>query len=106
MSTKIENIDDFNEVNKNIKPYVGMGLTVLHNSGQSACTVVRVSKTGKTIWFQEDFSYGTNYNYTYEQNPDAMIKQARLHESGIVNVFRFGLRAVLGFRETLYVPSK
>ena len=35
-------------------PTIGGGATVCHYSDRTACTVVRVSPSGKTIWMQED----------------------------------------------------
>ncbi|MEY4244532.1 MAG: hypothetical protein RLZZ245_2117 [Verrucomicrobiota bacterium] len=35
-------------------PAVGDGATVCHYSDRSACIVIRVSPSGKTVWMQED----------------------------------------------------
>jgi hypothetical protein len=35
-------------------PTVGDGATVCHYSDRTACTVIRISASGKTVWMQED----------------------------------------------------
>lgn len=35
-------------------PTVGDGATVCHYSDRTACTVIRISPSGKTLWMQED----------------------------------------------------
>jgi hypothetical protein len=37
-------------------PAVGHGATICHFSDRTACTVVRVSPSGKTIWIQVDMA--------------------------------------------------
>lgn len=74
---------------------IGDGVTVKHYSDATACTVIRISASGKTVWLQEDkatldnwkphFTPGgfgghcfNNYEqkYTYEPNPEGVIHRA------------------------------
>jgi len=43
------------------KPTVGGGATVCHYSDRTACTVTRVSSSGKTVWMQEDIAVHDNW---------------------------------------------
>jgi hypothetical protein len=82
-------------------PTVGCGATVCHYSDRTACTVIRVSPSGKTIWMQEDtavlddwkpeFDAGgfaghcvnnTEQTYKYSPNPDGPVHRASRRKDG------------------------
>jgi hypothetical protein len=77
------------EVKAPVVPVVGMGATLCYLSDRHACTVVWVSKTGKTIRIQEDTATRTDKNgvsesqdYTFTPNPNGAIHEARLTKRG------------------------
>jgi hypothetical protein len=82
-------------------PKPGDGVTICHFSDRTACTVVRVGASGKTIWLQEDtatldgwkpeilpggFSGHCTNNaeqrYAYQPNPNGAIHRASLRKDG------------------------
>ncbi len=88
----------------NDKPWMakpGDGTTICHHSDRTACTVVRVSASGKTVHIQEDHATLDNWKpefvaggfaghcvnnaeqrYTYQPNPQGVIHRASLRKDG------------------------
>lgn len=83
------------------KPAVGDGATICHYSDRIACTVVRISASGKTLWMREDSSTLDNWKpeivpggfaghcvnnaeqrYIYQPNPDGRVHRASLRKDG------------------------
>jgi hypothetical protein len=72
-----------------IVPTVGMGVTICMWSDRHAGTVVRVSPSGKTLWYQEDTAIRIDSNgmsemqdYAYTPNSGATVEVARLNKRG------------------------
>jgi hypothetical protein len=82
-------------------PIVGHGATICHYSDRTACTVVRVSPSGKTLYLQSDkavldgwkpeFLTGgfaghcvNNHEqrYAYQPSPDGHVFRASLRKDG------------------------
>lgn len=71
-------------------PVVGMGVTVLLWSDRHAGTIIRVSPSGKTFWFQDDKvtridnlgMTDSGQKYSYEPNPNAPEQKAVLTKKG------------------------
>lgn len=82
-------------------PAVGGGATVCHYSDRTACTVIRVSPSGKTVYLQSDtavlydwkpeFDPGgfaghctnnTEQQYAYQPNPQGAIHRASVRKDG------------------------
>lgn len=83
-------------------PAVGQGATICHHCDRTACTIVAVSESGKTISLQPDHAEPRNWKpeimpggfaghctnnhnqrYRYRSNPDAPIWKARLCKGGL-----------------------
>ena len=83
------------------KPTVGDGATVCHYSDRTACTVIRISPSGKTVWMREDIATldgwkpeivpggfaghcvnNAEQRYTYQPNPDGRVHRASLRKGG------------------------
>ncbi len=82
-------------------PTVGGGATVCHYSDRTACTVIRISPSGKTVWMQEDIAVHDNWKpdikpggfaghcvnnteqrYAYQPNLQGVIHRASLRKDG------------------------
>ena len=82
-------------------PTVGGGASVCHYSDRTACTVIRISPSGKTIWMQEDTAVldgwkpefvaggfgghcvnNTEQRYVYQPNPQGAIHRASVRKDG------------------------
>ena len=82
-------------------PAVGGGATVCHYSDRTACTVIRISPSGKTLWMQEDTAVlddwkpefvaggfgghcvnNTEQTYQYSPNPDGATHRASHRKDG------------------------
>lgn len=82
-------------------PAIGGGVTVCHYSDRTACTVTRISPSGKTIWMQEDTAvldgwkpefvtggfggHCTNnatQSYQYSPNPNGVTHRASRRKDG------------------------
>lgn len=70
-------------------PEVGDGMTICHWTDRTACTVVEVSASGKTIVVQYDTAERADANgmsdaqsYNYRANPDGVKRTARLGRDG------------------------
>jgi hypothetical protein len=67
---------------KNETPVIGMGVTIFHYTDRSAGTIVKISKSGKTIWFSEDKAIRTDSNgmsecQTYEYKFDKAAAEGK-----------------------------
>jgi hypothetical protein len=101
-----------NEIIKDIAPMfpqVGMGCTILHWTDRSPCTIVAVSKTGKSFDFTYDDYRRTDSNgmsqdqtYEYAPRPDAARYKARLSKDGRYRAQ--GQVIVVGKREAYFDP--
>lgn len=87
---------------KHFIPVVGDGATVCHYSDSTACTIIRISASGKTIWIQEDIATladdwkpeiipggfsghcvnNHSQSYTYKPNPEGKVYRASLRKDG------------------------
>ena len=83
-----------------IEPEVGMGATIYYWSDRHACTIVDVSKNGKTVTVTKDTATLTNpdelkcyaggfmghvsgtQKYSYKSNPDGPTTQYSLRKNG------------------------
>lgn len=90
-----------------VKPLLGQGATIQMYTDRLACTVVKVSKSGRKIWIQEDKATRTDSNgmsdygqtYTYEQDLQAEVQQVSLRKDGAWRISgRHGSRVYLGSR--------
>jgi hypothetical protein len=82
-------------------PTVGDGATICHYSDRTACTVIRISPSGKTVWMQQDTAVlddwkpefipggfaghcvnNSEQRYAYESNPDGLVHRASLRKDG------------------------
>ena len=82
-------------------PQVGDGATVCHYSDRTACTIIKVSASGKTIHLQEDHAElddwkpeiipggfaghcvnNSSQQYAYRPKPDGVIHRASLRKDG------------------------
>lgn len=82
-------------------PDIGQGATICHYSDRTACTIVAVSKSGKTISLQPDHAELDNWKpemipggfsahcsnnhsqrYRYQPNPTAEVIKARIRKDG------------------------
>lgn len=75
--------------NRKPTPKIGEGATLRIWTDCHACTVVKISKSGKVVWIQEDRATvvkGTTYDgsaeYTYERNPQGRIWRVSLRKNG------------------------
>lgn len=64
---------------------VGDGATICHWTDRTACTVIGVSPSGKTVTLQADRAIRTDKNgmsdaqtYRYERDPEGHVRKARL----------------------------
>jgi hypothetical protein len=83
------------------QPTVGGGATVCHYSDRTACTVIRISPSGKTVWMQEDTAVldgwkpefipggfsghcvnNTEQRYAYQSDPQGAIYRASVRKDG------------------------
>lgn len=95
-----------------ITPHVGMGATRCYATDRYPFTVVAVSKSGRRITLQEDWSFRTDSNgmsecqeYRYEPNTFAPLVVASLRKDGRwveVGQNGKGSRFVLGSRRRYY----
>jgi hypothetical protein len=95
-------------------PTVGDGATICHFSDRTACTVVRVSPSGKTLYLQPDTATLDGWKpeilpggfaghcvnnheqaYTYQPDPGAPLHRAGLRKDGRYRTTR-GERVVPG----------
>ena len=70
-------------------PVVGMGATEVWYSDRKACTVTRISASGKTFWMKHDIKKRIDKNgmsesqqYEFTSNPDAYEIRVSLRKDG------------------------
>jgi hypothetical protein len=70
-------------------PVVGMGVTEIWYSDRKACTIVEVSKSGKSFKYQwdkatraDDLGMSDTQKYTYSPDTDSPICTATLRSDG------------------------
>jgi hypothetical protein len=82
-------------------PIVGGGATIGHYSDRTACTVIRISPSGKTLWMQEDIAVldgwkpefvaggfaghcvnNTEQTYKYSPDSDGSVYRASRRKDG------------------------
>jgi len=107
-----------------IEPEIGMGATIVYWSDRQACTIVDVSKNGRTVTVTEDTATLTNSDelkchaggfaahvsgtqkYSYKSNPDGPTKQYSLRKNGrwirVGQSMRSGTNLSVGHRSQYY----
>ena len=95
----------------NIKPEVGMGCTECVGTDRNACTITKVSESGKTIWYRWDNAKvvkGDKYNgtaeYEYSFDENGTDYRARLRKDGRYIGIGTDNRIILGVRDEYYDP--
>lgn len=95
----------------NIKPEVGMGCTECLWSDSHACTITKVSESGKTIWYRRDeakivkgsaLDGSAEYEYSFDEN--GIDHKARLRKDGKYRGLGTDNRIILGVRKEYYDP--
>jgi hypothetical protein len=93
------------------KPEVGMPVTVLMWTDRYPGTIIKVSPSGRTIQFQEDYAahidkngQSENQHYEYTRNPNASVKTARFGKRGW-RVTGMGSGLFIGKREKYQDPN-
>lgn len=116
MSTNLQTGSLFNLLmsgtNGQPKPEKGMGATILGWTDRRACTIVEVSKSGRSIKVQRDIATRTDDNgmsdsqsYSYEPDPEAPIQEFTLRKNGAYvekGANMRGYRLRLGERKEYY----
>ena len=97
-----------------LKPVMDMIATWNCGSDAYPCTVIAMSKSGKTITIQDDLSFvisGSEYDgtaqYNYRRDPKGRIQAATLRKDGFRLKYAckgYG-RVLLGWRRRYYDPS-
>lgn len=69
---------------------VGDGASYIIWTDREPVTIIRISKSGRTLWAQqanyetaEEHDYWNNQKYTYSPNPDGEIYRFSLRASGV-----------------------
>jgi len=97
-----EEVRVLEELERELKPVVGMGATVYHWSDQTAATVVEVSPSGHRIRLRADRRRPTgNGGFLYVEDPDGREYVATRRRDGVYRLkgARGAGRVVLGLRE-------
>jgi hypothetical protein len=88
---------------------VGMGATICIGSDRYPATVIQITRNGKRIVLQEDFSTRTDNNgvsemqhYNYEANPNGTINIATLRKDGVYRLTGGKTRVSIGCRSKYY----
>lgn len=91
------------------KPEIGMGATEVLYSDRHACTISRISESGKTFWMQRDNAIRTDKNgmsdsqgYRYEANPNAKEIKVSKRQDGSWKTSPGGRTVWLGVRDEHY----
>jgi hypothetical protein len=99
-------INQFLGTAPNVVPVAGMGCTELLYTDRHACTITRVSPSGKTFWFKRDHAKRTDdrgmsesQEWEYTPNPDAPELCARWTKRGWAHK---GTRIGVGYRSEYY----
>lgn len=86
-----------------------MGCIIYFYSDRGACTIFRVSESGKTIWMRRDEAIRTDKNgmsdsqqYTYAPNPEGIEYKASLRKDGNWRLSKQNERVVLGVRRAYH----
>lgn len=94
------------------EPKVGMGATVLMWSDREPYTIIKVSKSKKTIWLQRDDAVRTDkkgmsedQTYEYTPNPNGSIIRARKTVKGKWKVIGTKSTVLVGKREKYRDPT-
>ena len=96
---------------KNIKPEVGMGCTECLFSDSHACTITKISPSGKTIWYRRDeakiiegsaFDGSAKYEYSFNEN--GYDYKATLRKDGKYRATGTDSYIVLNCRHEYYDP--
>lgn len=92
-------------------PKIGDGCTIICWSDGQACTVVKVSKTGKTIWIQEDRVLRIDDNgesgpqvYCYDRYLNGSVARCMRRKDGHYRVVKSGCFVIIGTREHYVDP--
>ena len=97
---------------QNIKPEVGMGCTECLWSDTHACTITRISPSGKTIWYKNDIAkvvkgscQDGSAEYEYEFDESAPENKATLRKNGRYRATGTNYLIAIGHRREYYDPS-
>lgn len=94
-----------------ITPVKGMGCTIQGHSDRHACTIIRVSESGKTFWCQRDIATRTDNNgmsesqeYTFRPDPSHGTKYEvyKTRDGKNWKVRGAGLFVLVGIRREFY----
>ena len=90
-------------------PEIGLGATVCLWSDRLPYTIIKVSKSGKTITLQADRYHRLDSNgmsedqrYIYQPNINGDIIKASLRKNGVFRVSKTNCSVILGFRQRYY----
>jgi hypothetical protein len=95
--TQIANVLNYAEQYATAK--VGDGATLVHYTDRTACTVIKVSESGKTITVQEDKAERTDKNGMSEIQEYSITADP----NGVTHVVRLGKKGWRAYRGTLKV---
>lgn len=96
---------------ENIKPEVGMGCTECLYTDSHACTITKVSESGKTIWYRRDkakivkgtaLDGSAEYEYSFDEN--GFDHKATLRKDGRYRATGTNFGIILGVRNEFYDP--
>ena len=94
-----------------VKPKVGMGCTECLFSDSHACTITKVSESGKTIWYRNDIAKviagssqdgSAKYEYTFDEN--GYDKKATLRKDGNYRATGTDYFIVINHKEEYFDP--
>ena len=99
-------------MNNKIKPEVGMGCTECLYTDTHACTITKVSESGKTLWYKEDIAkvvkgstQDGSAEYEYMEDEKGYEKKATLRKDGRFRATGTNFTIVIGVRREYYDPS-
>lgn len=91
------------------KPEVGMGATISYHSDRSAATIIKVSKSGKSFYIQEDTAVRTDKNgmseiqeYEFTPNPNGSVYKVTQRKDGSFRLMGDKTRVYIGVRRQYY----
>lgn len=95
---------------KSPAPKVGDGATVFHYTDRSAATVVKVSKSGKTAWIQNDMSKrvdkggmtDSGQKYEFTRNPNGALLRVSKRRDGQWKLSNDGRKVAFGIRDAYH----
>lgn len=101
-----------NTVEEKTPATIGAGATIIHWTDREACTIIKVSVSGKSMIIQQDFATRTDDNgmsesqhYQYEPNPKGRTHEARLGKYGWRlkgSSGRRGTKVLVGVRDSYH----